>query len=313
MITFLLRRLAAGVVLIVAIAIATFCMLYASGGDIARRILGPSASAEAVAQRTHELGLDRPLLLQFGDWAGSALRGDFGTSWFTSEPVANTIMSRLGVTLTLVVVATVLTAVVSVALGTLAARRGGLADSIVQVLAVVGFAVPNFLVAIGLVSAFALTLHWFAPTGYVPFTDDPVGWLRTATLPIIALALGSIAGVTQQVRGSMLDALGRDYVRTLRSRGLSENSVVFKHVLRNAAGPALAVLAVQFVSLFGGAVIVEQMLAIPGLGQTSVTATSQGDMPTVMGLVLATAAIVVVVNLVVDALQGVLNPKVRLS
>jgi peptide/nickel transport system permease protein len=297
-------------VVITAIA---FFLLYAGGGNIARRLLGQEATQATVVQKTHELGLDRPILTQFLDWVGHAVTGDFGASYFTSQPVTEAITSRLTVTLSLVIGATVLSAVIAVLLGVLAARRGGWVDRLVQFLTVLGFAVPGFLVALALVTVFAINLKVFKPTGYVPFTDDPAGWVATVTLPIIALSVGSIVGIAQQIRGSMLDALRRDYVRTLRSRGLSETSVVYKHVLRNAGGPALAVLAIQFVGLLGGAVIVESIFAIPGIGQVSVQATSQGDVPLVMGLVLATAVIVVLVNLVVDLAQGFLNPKVRLS
>jgi peptide/nickel transport system permease protein len=300
-------------VLIVVITAITFFLLYASGGDIARRILGQQASAETVAKKAHELGLDRPIITQFTDWIGHAVTGDFGASWFSSQPVADAITSRLAVTLSLVIGATLISAILAVVLGVLAATRGGWIDRVLQFIAILGFAIPNFLIAIGLVTVFAIGLAWFAPTGYIPFADNPAGWVATVTLPIIALSLGAIAGISQQVRGSMLDALNRDYVRTLRSRGLPESRIVYKHVLRNAAGPAVAVLALQFVGLFGGAVIIEQVFAIPGLGQISVTATSQGDVPIVMGLVLATAIIVVIVNLVVELLQGFLNPKVRLS
>ena len=237
----------------------------------------------------------------------------FGTSWFTSQPVSDAILSRLSVTLSLVFGATLLIAVVSVVLGVLAATRGGIVDTIVQVLSLIGTAIPGFLIALGLVLVFAINLGWFKPTGYVQFADSPAGWLGSITLPVIALSLGGIAGVTQQIRGSMLDSLRQDYVRTLRSRGISPRSVILKHVLRNAAGPALAVLGVHFVGLLGGAVIIEQMFAIPGMGQVAVTATSQGDIPLVMGLVLATAVLVVLLNLVVDLAQGWLNPKVRLS
>jgi len=310
---FIARRLGSGVVLIVVITVITFFLLYAPGGNIARRILGSTATNATVAQKAHELGLDQPLITQFTNWISHAITGDLGASWFTSEPVLQAITNRLAVTLSLVLGATVLSAVVSILLGVLAARRGGWIDRAVQFLAVLGFAVPGFLAAIALVLVFALQLRLFAPTGFVALTDSVVGWLSTVTLPIISLSLASIAGITQQIRAAMLDALNRDYVRTLRSRGLSERRVVFKHVLRNAGGPALAVLAVQFVGLFGGAVIVEQIFAIPGLGQLSVAATSQGDVPFVMGLVLATAAIVVIVNLVVDLLQAFLNPRVRLE
>ena len=313
MLRFVLRRLASGVVLIVVITAATFFLLHAAGGNVARRVLGQEATEATVAQKTHELGLDRPVLTQFGDWLSHAIHGDFGTSWFTSQPVAQAITSRLQVTLELVIGATIVSGLVAVGLGVLAATRRGWIDRLVQLLAVLGFAIPNFLVALALVTVFAIQLKVFKPTGYTALADDPAGWLATMTLPVIALSIGSIAGVAQQIRGSMIDALDRDYVRTLRSRGLPESRIVYKHVLRNAGGPGLAMLAVQFVGLFGGAVIIEQIFAIPGLGQVSVGATSQGDIPLVMGLILVTAIVVVTVNLVVDLLQGYLNPKVRLS
>jgi len=222
-------------------------------------------------------------------------------------------VSRLAVTLSLVLGATILIAIVSVVLGVLAATRGGWVDTVVQVVSLVGTAIPGFLIALGLVVVFAIDLGWVAPTGYVQFTTSPQGWVGSIILPVIALSLGGIAGVTQQIRGSMLDSLRQDYVRTLKSRGLSSRSVVLKHVLRNAAGPGLAVLGVHFVGLLGGVVIIEQIFAIPGIGQVAVTATSQGDIPLVMGLVVATAILVVLLNLVVDLAQGWLNPKVRLS
>ena len=215
--------------------------------------------------------------------------------------------------MTLVIGAVVVSAVVSAVLGVWAALRGGWADRLVQVVAVLGFAVPGFLVAVFLVRALALGTHWFKPTGYIPLTTSFSGWVQTVTLPIIALSLATIAGVSQQIRGSVIDAMRQDWVRTLRSRGLPERRVVFKHVLRNAGGPALSVLALSFVGLLGGAVIVEEVFAIPGLGQVAVSATSQGDIPMVMGLVVAVGILVILVNLAIDILHGFLNPKARLS
>ncbi|MFF2053476.1 ABC transporter permease [Leifsonia sp. NPDC058194] len=313
MLTFIARRLLSGVVLLFVVSTVAFFLLYAGSGDIARRILGQSATTEGVAQKAHSLGLDRPVIVQYADWLGHAVTGDLGSSWFTGQDVSTAITSRLSVTLSLVIGATVVSAIIAVVLGVAAARRRGWVDRVVQVISILGFAIPGFLVALGLVIVLAINLHWFKPTGYVPFATSPAGWLSTVTLPIIALALGGIAGVTQQIRGSVIDALRQDYVRTLRAHGVPIGRVVYKHVLRNAGGPALAVLAVQFVGMFGGAVIVEQIFAIPGLGQVSVTATSQGDIPLVMGLVVVTAALVVIVNLLIDLLQGWLNPKVRLS
>lgn len=312
MLSFVARRLISGVVLVFVISTVAFLLLYLGSGDIARRILGESATQEGVAQKAHSLGLDRPLLAQYGDWLTNALAGNLGTSWFTGQDVSAAVTSRLAVTLSLVLGATLLSAVVAVVLGVLAATRRGWLDRLVQVLSILGFAIPGFLVALALVIVLAINLHWFRPTGYVPLTTSATGWLATATLPIVALALAGIAGVTQQVRGAVIDNLRQDYVRTLRSRGLPASRVIFKHVLRNAGGPALAVLAVQFIGMFGGAVIVEQVFAIPGLGQVAVTATEQGDIPLVMGLVVVSAALVVVVNLLIDVLQGWLNPKVRL-
>jgi len=313
MLTFILRRLLSGVVLIAVISFLAFVLLYASGGDIARRILGENATAETVAKKAEQLGLDRPLLVQYWDWVTSALTGSLGRSWFTGELVSVSVSNRVAVSLSIVIGTTIVSAVLAVVLGVLAARRGGGVDGTVQLISLIGFAIPGFLIALVLVLVFAINLGWFKATGYVPLTTSVSGWLSSVTLPIVALSLGAIAAVSQQVRGSVIDAMSRDYVRTLRSRGLGTNSVIYRHVLRNAGGPALAVLAVQFIGLLGGAVIVEQVFAIPGMGQLTVRATTLGDIPVVMGLVMAYAIIVLIVNLLIDLAQAALNPKVRLS
>ena len=202
-----------------------------------------------------------------------------GTSWFTGQPVTDGISSRAQVTLSLLIGAILVTAVVSVVLGVWAAVKRGWVDKLVQGVSLVGFAIPNFLIAVGLVIVFAINNQIFQATGYVPISDSFTGWLQTVTLPIIALAIGGIAGVSAQVRGAMIDALRQDYVRTLRSRGLGSGRVVYKHVLRNAGAPGLAVLGLQFVGLIGGAIIVENVFAIPGLGQIGVTVHRAGRHP----------------------------------
>lgn len=313
MVRFAVRRLIDGVVLLFAISTIAYVLLYLGGGNIARTILGPTATEETVELKAEELGLNEPLIPRYFNWLTDAITGDFGRSWFTQQPVTEAITSRLAVTLSLVIGTVILSAIVAVLMGVWAARKRGIADRIIQVVAILGFAIPNFLIAIFLVNYFALELGWFKPTGYVQISDSFGGWLGTVTLPIIALSVGAVAAVAQQVRGSVIDAMRQDWVRTLRSRGIPENRVIYRHVLRNAGGPALAVLALQFVGLLGGAVIVEQIFAIPGLGQVSVLATAQGDIPLVMGLVVAVGIVVVVVNLLFDLLQGFLNPKVRLS
>jgi peptide/nickel transport system permease protein len=313
MLTFILRRLGAGALTVLTISVLGFFLLYLGARDTARRIVGDTADPEIVARKEEELGLDRPIIVQFLDWAGSALTGDLGRSWFSGQPVTEALASRLPVTLSLTIGAVLLTAVVGTVLGVVAATRRGWLDSSIQVGSFVGAAIPGFLVALVLVLVFAIGLQWVPATGYIKPETSISGWLSTIILPIIALSIGAIASIAQQVRGSMLDAGRLDYVRTLRSRGIPDRHVIYGHVLRNSAGPALSVLGIQFIVMFGGAVVVEQVFSLPGLGQTAVSATIQGDIPLVMGLIVVTAVIVLLINLAVDLLQGWLNPKVRLS
>jgi len=313
MLTFTVRRLLYGVLLLFVIVTLAYLLLYAAAGNVARTILGPTATQATVALKNKQLGLNTPLISRYFSWLGHALTGNFGSSWFTNQAVTTAILTRLQVTLTLVFGAVIVSAVVAAVLGVWAALRGGWVDRLIQLFSVLGFAIPGFIIAVFLVRFFALGTHWFKPTGYIPLTTSFSGWVQTVTLPIIALSLATIAGVAQQIRGSVIDAMRQDWVRTLRSRGLPERRVVFKHVLRNAGGPALSVLALSFVGLLGGAVIVEEVFGIPGLGQVAVSATSQGDIPMVMGLVVATGTLVILVNLAIDILHGFLNPKARLS
>jgi peptide/nickel transport system permease protein len=310
---YILKRLGAGLVMLFVISSLTYVLLIAGSGDIARKVLGVNATQEQTTALNAELGLDKPVVSQYGSWLSHAIRGDFGDSWFSSSTVTESLTSRLSVTLTIVGLAVLLAAVIAIIIGVAAAVFGGITDRLVQMLGLLGFAVPGFLLAFALVNVLSLRLGWFRATGYVTFSESPGEWFKSVTLPVLSLSFASLASVSLQVRGSVKDALGLDYVRTLRSRGLSYRRVVFKHVLRNAAGPSLSILGVQFIGLLGGAVIVEQIFAIPGLGQVAVRSTSAGDIPLVMGLVVVTAILVVAVNLVVDLLTAFLNPKVRLS
>jgi len=310
---FLARRVASGVAMLFVITMLAYGLIYLAGTDIARTLLGQNASAQAVTLKAHQLGLDQPLASRYWNWLMSALHGNLGTSWFSGVPVTQLLAARLGVTLSLVVISVAISAVIATAVGVWAAVRRGWVDRTLQVVSLVGAAIPNYLVALVLVLVFAINLRWFAPTGYTRPQDSLSGWVAAITLPVIALAIGAVAGVAQQVRGSMIDGLRQDYVRTLRSRGLSERRVVLKHVLRNAGGPALSVLALLFVGLLGGVVIIEQMFAIPGLGSLSVSSTTQGDIPVIMGVVVVVAIIVLLVNLVIDIALGWLNPKARVS
>lgn len=313
MVFFILRRIASAAILLFAISTVAYLLIYLASGDIARNLLGINASEEQVLAKAHELGLDRPLFERYIDWLGSALHGDFGTSWFTNEPVLAGLAYRVPVTLSITVGAILITAVASIGLGMLSALRRGWFDRVVQVLVVLGFGIPGFLIALIFVIVFALQLGWFPATGYVPPAVDVGGWIMTITLPVLALAIGSTAAATQQVRGAAIDILRQDYIRTARSRGIGERTIIFKYVLRNAAPPALTILSLQFIGLLGGAVIIEQVFAIPGIGAHSILATTRGDIPVVMGVVVVTVVIVVIVNLLIDLANAWLNPKVRVQ
>jgi peptide/nickel transport system permease protein len=313
MLTFILKRIGSGIVMLFAVTFVAYFLLHLGSGDVARAILGVNATQDQVAQLNEQLGINRPFIVQYGEWLGRLVHFDLGQSWSFPDTVTEEVSNRLHVTLTIVLLTTIVSAIFSIVLGVLAAVYGGWIDRLVQFIGLVGFAVPGFLVAFLLVYQFAIQIKIFNAVGYIEFADSPTGWLKSVTLPIIALSLGAIAGTAQQVRGSVKDALSLDYVRTLRARGLSFNRVVYKHILRNAGGPALTTLGMQFVGMMGGAVIVEAIFAIPGLGPFATMATKASDIPAVMGLVVVTALIVIVVNLVIDLLTAALNPKVRLS
>jgi peptide/nickel transport system permease protein len=310
---FLLRRVLSALVLIVAISFLAYLLLYPAAGDIARNILGENAGPEQVALKNHELGLDQPLLVRYFSWLTGAVGGHLGASYFTSQPVATILAVRLPVTLSLVVIVTLLTGVLAFAIGMFAAIRRGWIDRTLQVVATLGDALPAFVVALVLVTVFAVNLKLLPATGWTPFPVSPTESLRTLLLPVIALTIGGVASVAQQVRSATLGVLEQDYIRTIRSRGLSERRILLTSVLRNSSTNGFTTLAVQVVGILGGAVVIEQIFALPGLGSLSIEASSRADLPLVMGVILSVALIVVIVNLLVDLAVAWLNPKVRLS
>ncbi|MGA4544256.1 ABC transporter permease [Uniformispora flossi] len=312
MLLFTARRVLSGLFLLFVISFLAYLLLSVQDTDVGQQVLGMGARPDQIAAKNAQLGLDRPLIAQYFDWLGHALRGDLGTSWYTGEDINQTVSTRLPVTLSLMVGVTLVSGVVSFLAGTWAAlRQGGVVDKGIQLLGVLGYAVPGFLLTLVLVQIFAVQLKWFPAIGYTPFAESPSGWLSTITLPVIALSTGAVAGVSQQVRGAVVDVLRQDYVRTLRARGLPPHRVVLKHVLRNASAPALSVLGMQFVGLIGGTVLVEQIFALPGIGSMAVTYTARGDVPAIMAVVMVSVIGVVLINLLVDLSIGWLNPKAR--
>ncbi|SEE97068.1 ABC transporter permease [Ruania alba] len=311
---FMARRVAVGVVILCAVCLITYALLYLRPPtSIAQNLLGPDANESEVAAKVRELGLDRPFLVQFRDWVVHAITGDLGASYGSSQPVIGIMSTRLPITLSLVTGGLLVVGTASVAVGVIAATRGGAIDRALQVFSIAAAALPNYWVALVLVVVFALNLSLFPATGFVP-PDQGVGrWLASITLPVVAIAVGGIANVAQQVRGAMLGELRQDYIRTLRSRGISERAIVYRHALRNAASAGLTVLSLQVIGLLGGVVIIERVFALPGLGTLLVDAGSAGDVPIVMGVVAFMVLVVVVVNTLVDLLNGLLDPKARVS
>ncbi|WP_258803644.1 ABC transporter permease [Pseudarthrobacter sp. NS4] len=312
MTTYILRRLGTGLLLAMLVTLITFFLLSLSFDAVVRARLGSVATPESVAAMTAELGFDRPVLVQYFEWLGGVLRGDFGTSLFTSEPVGPAVASRLAVTLSIVLVALAITVLISVTLGVVAATRGGLVDRLAQAASLVGYIIPGLLIAIVLVVVFAINLRMLPATGYTPFDVNPGRWAATITIPVIVLVIGGAANITAQVRGTMIDELRKDYVRTLRTRGISTRSIVLKHALRNAAGPALTVLSFEFIAMLGGALIIEKVFALPGFGTFAFNSSLQGDITVIMGITLFSVLLVVCINLLVDLVNGWLNPKARI-
>ncbi|MET9973202.1 ABC transporter permease, partial [Streptomyces sp. NPDC006356] len=247
MLPHVLRRLGTGLVLALLVTLITFLLLGTSFDDVAGAILGTGATTDGVRDLKAQMGLDRPVVVQYLDWLGGAVRGDLGSSYFTAEPVLSAIAARFAVTLSVVLSALLLTSVISVALGVLAASRGGAVDRMSQGASMIGFLVPNLLIAIGLVYVLAIELGWLPATGYTAFGENPALWASSITIPVIALMIPGIANLTAQVRGAMIGELRKDYVRTLRTRGIPTRSIVLRHALRGAAGPALTVLSLEFV------------------------------------------------------------------
>lgn len=312
MIGFLAGRTIDGVVLVFVVTAVTALAVFAGSDNIARNIAGETASPEAVAVTAEKLGLDRPAVVQYFDWVASALTGDFGRSFVTNEPVTQALANRLPATLSILVLAVLLTGILSALLGVLAAVKRGGVDRFVQVFNVVAAAVPSFWVALILVLTLSINLKIFPATGFVPLTEDPWRWFMGLVLPVTALLIGGL-GTASIVRSSVIDVMRLDFVRTLRAHGLSRREVLLRHVLRNSAPPFLTIMSMQVIGLFGGAIIIERVFAINGLGTLANSATQAGDVPVILGVVALTVIVIVIVNVVLDVLNSWLNPKVRVQ
>ncbi len=280
-------------------------------GNPAETILGQNATPQNVAALDRQLGLNKPLLVGFWNWLDGVLHGHLGTSVISGESVGTLLSARLPVTLSLVVLSVIVSAIVGTALGLASARRGGWVGRLLDVVSLTGLALPSFWVGTMLVAVFAVKIRIFPATGYEAFGQSPTGWIVHLILPVAALSLLGVASVAKQSRDAILSALEADYIAMLRGNGMSEREIMFKHVLRNAAMPIVTVLGVVAIGTLGGTVFVESVFVLPGLGSLATQSTVDHDLPVILGIGLYFTIIVVVINLLVDITYGLLNPRAK--
>ncbi|HEY8369117.1 MAG TPA: ABC transporter permease [Thermodesulfobacteriota bacterium] len=310
--TDLLARAASVAVTLVVVSIFTFLLLRVLPGDPALLILGAESPGDTLAEMRRELGTDRPLLVQYGAWVASVARGELGISIRHRQPVLDLIIERLPVTLSLSLLALLVALAIGLPLGVVAAaRRGTVVDYGALAFSQLGQAIPPFWLGIMLILAFALKLRWLPTGGYEPWSDDPAEALRSLAMPSLALGVVLAAQIARMQRSSMLDVMGEDFVRTARAKGLPESRVVYWHTLRNALIPTVTVVGLQVGSVLGGAIIIEQIFALPGLGRLVLFAVVNRDWPLIQGLVFFLAALTVVLNLLVDLSYAWLDPRTR--
>ena len=312
MAAYLSRRVLATIPVMLFVALFVFSLLYIAPGDPAAIIAGDQASPADVERIRINLGLDRPYLIRFGTLLWDVLRGDLGQSIFTNLPVARLIGQRLEPTLSLMVLTLVLSVSLAVPMGVIAAwNQGRWPDRVIMLLAVLGFSVPVFVVGYVLAYVFALQLDWLPVQGYTPLRDGVWEWLRHLILPAVALGGVYIALIARITRATMLEVLGQDYVRTAKAKGVGSRSVLFLHALKNAAVPIVTVIGIGVALLIGGAVVTESVFAIPGLGRLVVESILRRDYPVIQGVVLLFSFVYVLVNLGVDLLYSLFDPRIR--
>jgi peptide/nickel transport system permease protein len=312
MLGFILRRIISTIPVMGIVALFVFSLLYIAPGDPAVVIAGDQATPQDVERIRIALGLDRPFLERFGEWSWRILHGDLGTSMFTGMPVTQLIGQRLEPTLSLMVITLILSIIIAVPMGVVAAwKAGSWIDRSLMGFAVFGFSVPVFVVGYVLAYVFALELELLPVQGYTPLSAGIWPWFENLILPSIALGCVYIALIARITRASMLEVLQHDYIRTARAKGLGQSPILFLHALKNAAIPIVTVIGIGMALLIGGAVVTESVFAIPGLGRLTIDAILRRDYPVIQGIVLLFSFIYVLVNLIVDLIYTVLDPRIR--
>jgi peptide/nickel transport system permease protein len=319
MLRFLLRRTLLGLLVLWIVSGAVFVLFFVTPHNPARTIAGRLATPQTMALVNHRLGLDQPLLQQYGSFVWRLLHGDLGYSYYSSAPVRDLLFSRLPVTASLALGAAVLWLLLGVGVGVVAARRPrSLADRGGTLFVLTGLSMPTFLLGLLLIYFLFFRLHLagidvFPAGGYVPLTQDPAGWAQHLILPWTTLAVVIAATYSRLTRSSLLEVLGQDYIRTARSKGLSEERVVYRHGLRSALTPVLTQLGIDIGTLLGGVIVTEQVFGLPGLGQLAWQSVTTQDLPVIIGTVLVASVFIVIANLLVDLGYALLDPRVRPS
>ncbi len=309
---YLLKRIAAAFPVMLIVAVVVFLMLRLTPADPAAIIAGDFANDQQIAEIRQKLGLDQPMVAQFARWIGNMAKGDFGESFFYKKKVAALIMERMEPTLALSLLTIVLTVIIAVPLGTLAAyKQGGWIDRIVMGFSVLGFSIPVFVVGYLLIYVFAVRLDWFPVQGYQYISQGVGGWLLRLILPALTLSIVFVALIARMTRTSVLEVLHEDYIRTARAKGQSELKVLVRHALANAAVPILTVIGLTFATLIGGVVVTESVFTLPGLGLLTVDAVLARDYPTIQAVILLFSLAYVLVNLAVDVAYTLFDPRIR--
>ena len=312
MILVALRRLFSAIPVLFIVSLISFGLMRLIPGDPAASIAGPSATPAQIDQLRRDLGLDEPLLMQLLHYYQGLLRGDFGKSLLLGKGVLAATMERLPVTIGLSLYALVLTLLIGVASGIIAAlRQNTWVDQVAMMIAMLGISIPGFFLGLLMIIFFAVQLGWLPSGGYVPFSQDPIGWLRSTTMPAISLALLQAGLLARITRSGMLEVLRQDYVRTARAKGLPERQVILKHALANALIPIVTVVGIIISLLLSGAVVTEALFSLPGMGQLLTQAVLSRDYPMVQGGLLLVTTFLVLVNILVDVLYALIDPRVR--
>ncbi len=312
MLAYTLTRLVYLVLVLAVMSVLIFLVTQAMPGDVASMIAGQFASKEVVDAIAVKLGLDQPLIVQYGQWAAGILRGDLGRSLVLEQPIAPILMEALARSLVLAVVALAVVAVVGIGLGVLAAvQRGKLTDQLVSGVSYLGIAVPDFFWAIVLVLVFGSYMKLLPTGGYAPLSDGFLPWASHLVLPVITLVLMLLARIARLTRSSMIDVLQTNYVKFARAKGMPESVVILRHALKNALLPTITVLAIDFGLILGGVVVIETIFSYPGMGRLLLFAIQRHDLPLIQATILVVSAAYCLANLTADLLYAYVNPKIR--